>query len=592
MLTQRTERYTWARLGAFVGGLVVSIAAFYLGGPPLFFVALIVAAGVFLGITLQHRRLSDAVARFTIWQRYTLVQQARIKLDWSHIPAPTMAADPSHPFEGDLDLTGERSIHRLLDTCLSRGGNQRLHTWLTEQTPSITDIQQRQALVRELVALDPLRNKLHVRAISAGRQPFATYRQWDGEALERWLRHSHDHPSLRLIVAVLAVLAAVNLILFALNFYVPVPGLVRAVPFAVYVLLSLSQIRLSGGLFENAADLLDSLRQVQGVFATLERFRYAKHPRLRAVCDPFVNDQSRPTRHLRDASRLMAAASIQNSQVLWLILNTAVPWDLTVAYYLGRKRAELARLVPLWLGAWFEVDALNALANFAWLNPEYTFPTFDPQSPMAGEGLGHPLIPADRQVRNAFHLDAHGQVALITGSNMSGKSTFLRTVGVNLCLAYAGGVVNAVSLRTPIFRLYTCIRVSDSLLDGFSYFYAEVRRLKGLLTALNADHWLPLCFLIDEIFRGTNNRERLQGSRAYIRALVGRNGSGAISTHDLELVQLADELPGVHNFHFADEVHDGQMTFDYTLRPGPCPTTNALRIMAMEGLPVPQHQPS
>ena len=171
---------------------------------------------------------------------------------------------------------------------------------------------------------------------------------------------------------------------------------------------------------------------------------------------------------------------------------------------------------------------------------------------------------------------------------MTGKSSFLRTLGVNLCLAYAGGPVNATALHCGWFRLYSAIKVTDSVTDGISYFYAEVKRLKGLLVALEQAETRPVFFLIDEIFRGTNNRERLLGSRAYLQALLGRQGLGAISTHDLELVKLAEGAAGVHNYHFRDAIAGGRMVFDYTLRPGPCPTTNALKIMRLEGLPVPE----
>ena len=153
--------------------------------------------------------------------------------------------------------------------------------------------------------------------------------------------------------------------------------------------------------------------------------------------------------------------------------------------------------------------------------------------------------------------------------------------------AFAGGPVNASTLQTSLFKIFTCIKVSDSVTDGYSYFYAEVKRLKALLSELERDSGYPLFFLIDEIFKGTNNRERLIGSQAYIQALVGKNCLGAISTHDLELVKLADILPEIKNYHFKEDVIDGQMVFDYILRPGPCPTTNALKIMQMEGLPVP-----
>jgi DNA mismatch repair ATPase MutS len=173
---------------------------------------------------------------------------------------------------------------------------------------------------------------------------------------------------------------------------------------------------------------------------------------------------------------------------------------------------------------------------------------------------------------------------------MAGKSVFLKTVGLNLALAYAGGPVDAQHLQTLPFRLFTSIGIADSVTDGISYFYAEVKRLKALLAELERDHPLPLLFCIDEIFRGTNNRERLIGSRAYVRALADNNGAGLIATHDLELTGLADEVPQVENYHFRDRVAGDRMVFDYTLRPGPCPTTNALDIMRLEGLPLPLHR--
>ena len=214
--------------------------------------------------------------------------------------------------------------------------------------------------------------------------------------------------------------------------------------------------------------------------------------------------------------------------------------------------------------------------------------SYNPNQPpyFHAQNLGHPLIDKADKVGNDFEIPGLGHVGLITGSNMAGKSTFMRTVGLNQCLAYAGAPVDAQQYQTRLFRLFTCIKVSDSVADGFSYFYAEVRRLKALLEALEADDNLPLLYFIDEIFRGTNNRERLQGSQSFIRAVVGEHGYGFIATHDLALVDLAKETDKIRNYHFRDDVVVGQMHFDYILHPGPCPTTNALRIMHLAGLPV------
>jgi DNA mismatch repair ATPase MutS len=290
---------------------------------------------------------------------------------------------------------------------------------------------------------------------------------------------------------------------------------------------------------------------------------------------------------LKRLERLAAALGLRTNALLWFVVNALVPWDFYFTHRLNLLKVELAELLPKWLDAWYELEALNSLANFAYLNPAYVFPQVsDGSAILAARALGHPLLKPESRVCNDFRLDDQTEIAILTGSNMAGKSTFLRTVGVNLCLAYAGAPVNAERLQVSLFRVFTCIKVSDSVQDGLSYFYAEVKRLKALLSAAEQKDAPPLMFLIDEIFRGTNSRERLIGARAFIRALSQLPAVGLIATHDLELVKLPDEIAGVTNFHFREEVRDGKMVFDYQLRPGPCPTTNALHIMRLEGLPV------
>jgi DNA mismatch repair ATPase MutS len=269
-------------------------------------------------------------------------------------------------------------------------------------------------------------------------------------------------------------------------------------------------------------------------------------------------------------------------------LNLLVPWDFLVAHQIAGQSERLATLLPLWLDRCAELEALLSLANFSYVNPGYTFPRLEePESlpTFEAENLGHPLIPLQSKVTNDFSLGST-QIVVLTGSNMSGKSTFIRTVGINLVLAYAGAAVDAVSCRMSLARVFTCIRVTDSVQDHISSFYAEVRRLKQLLDALECADSLPLLYLIDEIFRGTNNRERLIGSESFMEALVGRRGAGIITTHDLELARMSETLPGIRNYHFREEIEGERMVFDYRLREGPSPTTNALKIMRMEGLPV------
>jgi DNA mismatch repair ATPase MutS len=244
--------------------------------------------------------------------------------------------------------------------------------------------------------------------------------------------------------------------------------------------------------------------------------------------------------------------------------------------------------LPVWLDRLAEAEAASALATFAYLHPDYAWPTPSSTVGVRSRGLGHPLIPSMTRVSNDIALEGLGTIHLITGSNMSGKSTFLRTIGINVCLAQAGAPVCASAFSWNWSRLACCIRINDSLDAGLSFFYAEVKRLKTILHATADWSSSPVLFLIDEIFKGTNNRERLIGSRSYIKALAAGNGYGLVSTHDLELTDLEHEIPSLINAHFQETVSNGALAFDYRLRAGSCPTTNALRIMELEGLPIPK----
>jgi DNA mismatch repair ATPase MutS len=279
--------------------------------------------------------------------------------------------------------------------------------------------------------------------------------------------------------------------------------------------------------------------------------------------------------------------------VMGLLLNIFLPWDYFWAYLAVRFRSRLAVQLPVWLERLYQLEALISLADYSRLQVDSSYPVIDSAQSMLlqVEQLAHPLLPPQTRVANNFSLEQVGEVALITGSNMAGKSTFIKAVGINLCLAYAGAAVLAASWRSQPLRLHSCIRISDSIGDGFSYFFAEVKCLSRLLHKLEeplveAAKPFPVLYLIDEIFRGTNNRERLIGSRAYLQAALKGNGSGLVATHDLELATLAKQSPRVKNYHFRDRVEDGRLVFDFIMRGGASPTTNALRIMALEGLPV------
>jgi hypothetical protein len=591
-LATRSSRLSWVRLWVFLLTLGVSFLLASVDSA-LAWAAFVLGIGLFIVSIVLHQRTEAALARFRIWDALKTDQLARQALDWDALPPPL--ADPlipNHPFEFDLDISGENSLHRLLDTPATLDGSRRLRDWLLTTMPQPDVIERRRVLVQALVARPLFVSKLGLYGRLAG----SSRTRWSAAPLHHWINEEAPRDGLGWVVAVLALLSAFTIPLGLANALGLLPPY-WVMPFAIYVLISLTRLRTFFGLFEESSRLKDSLQPLNHVFTYLETAHYPTGSALATLCKPFTA-RLRPSSLLRRITFVVSASSLQRNVLLWLYLNAMVPWDLFFAWQLRRAKRDLRQDLPAWLDVWFELEALAALATFATLNPDYTQPVLQ-QSPVQfnAVGLGHPLIDHDKRIANNFTLNPLGEVALVTGSNMSGKSTFLRTVGVNMVLAYAGSVVVAQSLSLAYFRLFTTLRINDSLAEGISYFYAEVRRLKALLDALRQPDALPLFFLIDEIFRGTNNRERLIGSRAYIQALVGsgdtpQHGMGIVSTHDLELTSLAGER--VHNYHFSDSVTDGRMTFDYRLKHGPSLTTNALRIMALEGLPVPDadHQPT
>jgi hypothetical protein len=587
-------KYWTARRIIFIAGTLLALAfCNFAGTTSAWFVAALLGI-VFTIVTVFHTRVRDSFTRNALLIEIKQVQIARIQLQWERLPETEQSRLPDaiHPFESDLDITGERSLHRLLDCAVTREGSERLRSWLLNPRPDAELIQHRQKLVRELKGHSLFRDKLQLlsavaRLNTAG--PTKSKRgssHWNSRVLVDWIERTGSRSSLLPTVIFLSILSALNIVSIVLWALDLIP---RIWPFVLLIYIGASYWRhsLIAGAWSELQGLEKALRHFQLVFSYLETRSYQRTPALAEICAAFAEEGKRPSIEMKKLGRLAAALGVRTNPLLSLLVHLIGPWDFFFTYRLEQVKKEIAHLLPRWLDAWHELEALNSLANFAYLNPPYVFPELIADTDrFVARDLGHPLLKPDAKVCNDFALDHEHRIVILTGSNMAGKSTLLRTIGVNLSLAYSGAPVNATKLQTSLFRLFTCIKVSDSVQDGLSYFYAEVKRLQALLAATKMDDRLPVLFLIDEIFRGTNSRERLIGSRSYIRALSDGSSMGLIATHDLELIKLADEIEGVTNYHFREEVRDGRMVFDYRLRPGPCPTTNALKIMRLEGLPV------
>jgi MutS domain V len=594
ILNQISRKYWTARRIIFVSGVLLALAFCNFAGTTAAWILAVLLAILFSVVTIFHTRVRDSLTRNSLLVDIKQVQIARIRLNWNGIPSGDLSTSSiaGHPFETDLDITGERSLHRLLDCAITKEGSERLKSWLLNARPDAQLIKHRQALVRELKGHSLFRDKLQLLSafarISTGPvQPrTGASNLWNSKILVNWLERGERKSSLLPILILLFVLSALNIAAIVLAIVDVIPQ-IWPLTFVIYFgTMMMLQSRIAAAWGE-LHELEKALTHFKVIFGYLESRAYGSTPGLAEICSPFVDEAKRPSIEVRRLGRVAAALGVRTNPILWFLVHLLAPWDFFFTHRLELVKDEIAHLLPRWLDAWYELEALNSLANFAYLNPHYVFPELSSDSNrLVARTLGHPLLKPESKVCNDFELDYDQRIVILTGSNMAGKSTFLRTIGVNLCLAYAGAPVNAAHMQVSLFRLFTCIKVSDSVQDGLSYFYAEVKRLQAVLAAAAIDDPMPVLFLIDEIFRGTNSRERLIGSRSYIRAMSQSTAVGLVATHDLELIKLADEIRGVANHHFREEVRDGKMVFDYRLRTGPCPTTNALTIMRLEGLPV------
>ena len=486
--------------------------------------------------------------------------------------------DSGHIYAADLDVFGVGSLFELLSTARTRMGEDALAAWLLSPAP-VEEILGRQGAVAELRGNLDLREDLAVlgKEAGAGVHPEALLRWAEApvEIRQRWLRW---------LAPVLALLAIGTAVVWAVG------GMV--LPFLIVLIVegSISYgmrkrldavLSATEGAFENL-DLLSTL------LARLEREKF-RAPRLQAIKQALASHNQKGSQAI---ARLRTLVDFIDSRDNLFVKVLDVPLMYSVQAALASEdwRARHGRAVRGWLTATAEMEALLSLAAYHYEHPGDPFPEFLAESSdgvpiLHGEGLGHPLLPAAQCVRNDVRLDAETRVLLVSGSNMSGKSTYLRTVGTNTVMAMAGAPVRARRLRLTPLQVGASIQVNDSLQEGSSRFYAEITRLRRIYDL--AAKRPPLLFLLDELLQGTNSNDRRIGAEGVLRGLVERGAVGILTTHDLALTEMGGLQQGVlWNMHFQDDLEEGRMRFDFLLREGIITKSNGLALMRSIGLKV------
>ncbi len=569
------RRLGTARLAVFAAGLAAGWLS--LGAGHLAAAWLLVPLAAFAGLAIEHGRVLAARQHFLRAAAFYQRGLARLEGRFAGTGTPGEGyADPAHPYAVDLDLFGPGSLFELLCVARTGPGEERLASWLLRPaSPAVLHARQRAAAalaprldLREELALlgDGVRAAVDARSLAAWGEA--------GALSGGWLLPAS------LALAGATVLAAAG---WAAGLLGALPltgallaqwGLARAVRDPVS--------RTLAGVDRPAAEL----QVLALLLARLEReaFDDARLQELQAA----LRGGSRPA-SARISALVRSAARVEWAHnQLFAPIGFALAWRPLHAALVERWRRAHGRAIGAWLDAMAELEALCSLAGRAYERPEDPFPEIEAPGPdrralLRGEALRHPLL--GRAVPNDVHLGGDGpQVLLVSGSNMSGKSTYLRTVGVNVVLALAGAPVAAARLRLTPLAIGATLRIQDSLQAGRSRFYAEITRLKQLSDLASGE--LPLLFLLDEILHGTNSHDRRIGAEAVVRSLAARGALGIVTTHDLALTELAGGGSSLGNAHFEDQVQAGEVAFDFRLKPGVVTHSNALALMRAVGLEV------
>ncbi len=488
--------------------------------------------------------------------------------------------DPHHPYSVDLDIFGRASLFELLSTARTRGGEQKLADWL-RAAGAPDELRLRHEAIEELRPLLDLREQLAVLGgdFRVGVNP---------EHLVAWAaRPAALFPkAMRVAAVALAVPMAAALAWWVSTAFVGVVAtrVVIALGAVIGGLGLNARVRVLG-ILESIQEPAHDLDLLSQILELLEKQTFTS-PRLMALSKGIGaggsasgQPASRRIAHLR---RLMELLDSRDNYLV-RIIGPPILWTTQTAMALAAWHAENGALIPLWLDAVAEMEALSSLANYAFEHPGDTFPELTDGEPVFDAvDVGHPLLSEERSVRNSVRLASPVRLLVVSGSNMSGKSTLLRAVGVNAVLALAGGPVRARHLTISRLSVGASIRTMDSLEEGQSRFMAEILRLKQILE-LPA----PALFLLDELLHGTNSHDRSIGAEGVIRALLKRGAVGIATTHDLSLAAVADQLaPAAVNVHFEDRLEGDRLVFDYKMREGVVTRSNALDLMRAAGLEV------
>ncbi len=494
--------------------------------------------------------------------------------DFKVFPDGASYISQEHPYAHDLDIFGPASLFQYINRTTSKPASDMLAGWL-KAPASMQDIALRQAAVKELGPMIEWRQEL----MTLGYEKSNAIE--DPAEIIRWTSTDNYFSGKKFLLPCLISLTVLSL--------AGIAAVISGLPFSVLAMVLILNAVVYFSFSSRIAHLHNQVAQSSGMLelyaGTIEMIEKQsfQSEKLTMLSRNFTAGSQDVSDQIKKLSRLVSRLDVRMNVMVAIPLNLFFFWDLHWCMALEKWKKDHAPVIANWFEAMAEFECLSCLGNMSFNNPDWVKPVILPDYfKLKAEDAGHPLIPEDRRVTSSLGINQNGTSVIITGSNMSGKSTFLRTIGVNIVLALAGAPVCAASFEVSHVQLLTSMRISDSLENNTSSFYAELKKLADIIRAAERNKVL---LLLDEILRGTNSNDRYTGSVALIKQLIGYGAVTIIATHDLKLADLALEIPNrIDNYHFDVKIDGEELYFDYKLTPGICKSLNASLLMKKMGI--------
>jgi hypothetical protein len=574
ILQKRKSMLAWLRFASML--LVIAAIWFALSkSQPLLFIVAVIFIVVFFYFLSNDLKNSATIEN---QKRLLEINETEVKVlqhHFTHLPDGSLLKPAQHDYANDLDIFGKASLYQYINRTTAEQSAQELADWLLTPAPPEM-IMERQQAIKELTPLTAWRQQLqstgtaHQLTIATEKRINEWLQQENKFQSTTWKAVSIIYPLITLTILVLFLTEIISLQWFTLSF-------------VLFLVISSSVSKLVTPAYNQLSRIANEIETFSESLLHIENLSF-NSSMLKQTQQSFSNGQQKASGILKRLNNILSRFDFRLNIVVFIPLNAFLLWDLQQIITLEKWKTTNNSSLHHWYKGLAVFETLSTLSTLSFNHPHWSFPLLHTdRGTFIAEELGHPLIPANKIVTNSFTTSGTGNINLITGSNMAGKSTFLRSIGVNIVLAMMGAPVCAKKLTLHATRVISTMRVNDNLEESTSTFYAELKKLKTIIDEVNKEENVFL--LLDEILRGTNSLDRHTGSEALIKQLIRKKAVGLLATHDLELAKLVSQYPDhIINYHFDVQVSNEELYFDYQLKPGICQSLNASILMKKTGI--------